>query len=79
MEIVHEVGGVIYKENHTLIYCILHKENKLIFVQKSVCGEKMEFFLKPNSSDIFSCVEICRMDPCYSKYHHCLDVLLAVV
>ena len=40
VELPHGVGEVIFKENHTLIHCILHEENKLIFVQKLVSREK---------------------------------------
>ena len=42
VELPHRVGGVICKENHTLIHCILHEENRLISVRKSVSREKNE-------------------------------------
>ena len=40
VELSHGMDDVICKENHTLIHCILHEENKLIFVRKSVSREK---------------------------------------
>ena len=46
VELSQRVDDVICKENHTLIHCILHKENKLIFVQKLASRKKNGVSLK---------------------------------